>query len=58
MVREESATRCHGCADHPGTIVIRNSALVLVFCSRVTSSSIASGGFMSLSTRRRMQTRR
>src|SRR5208282_3611011 len=37
---------------------MRNSALDFVFCSRVTSSSIASGGFISLSTRRKTQIRR
>ena len=39
-------------------MLIRNSALDLVFLIRPVSSSIASTGFMSLSTRRKIQTRR
>ena len=39
-------------------MLIKNSALVLVLARRVTSSSMASGGFMSSRTRRRMLTRR
>ncbi len=35
-------------------IVIRNSRLFSIFCSRLRSSSTASTGFMSLSTRRSM----
>ena len=39
-------------------MLIKNSPLLFVFCRRPTRSSMASGGFMSFKTRRRMQIRR